>query len=118
MKRKHLFPCLFSAVMLLFVLFLVWYIPSFSQRSFLLRDAQQSLETNQGRERKQQHEYDMVHDEIPTIQAELDQILPVTEAAGLELETLRAEKKKLKKEKKDLEKQLSNDPVKEDKDDE
>ena len=107
MNQRRFFPAFFTVVMLVFVLFLVWYIPSVSQRSFLLRDAQQSLETNQGRERKQQYEYDKVSAEIPELRAELDQVLPETEAAQQELETLREQKKKLKKEKKELEKQLS-----------
>ena len=100
--------------MLVFVLFLVWYVPSVSTRDFLLRDTQQSLETNQGRERKQQYEYDKVSAEIPEIRAELDQVLPETEAAQQELETLREQKKKLKKEKKALEKQLSGSGDQED----
>ena len=105
--RRSGFPAFFAFVMLVFVLFLIWYIPAVSQRSFLLLDSQQSLETNQGRERKQQYEYDKVAAEIPEIRSELEQILPETEAAQQELETLRDQKKKLKKEKKELEKRLS-----------
>ena len=118
MKQPRFFPLFFTAVMLIFVLFLVWYIPAVSQRSFLLSDAQQSLETNQGRERKQQYEYDKVLSEIPVIQAELDKVLPVTEAAQQELESLRDEKKRLKKEKKELEKLLSDSADQEDSADE
>ncbi len=108
------FPAFFTVIMLVFVLFLVWYVPSVSRRDFLLRDTQLSLETNLGRERKQQYEYDKVSAEIPVIRAELDLVLPETEAAQQELETLREQKKKLKKEKKTLEKQLSGSGVEED----
>jgi septal ring factor EnvC (AmiA/AmiB activator) len=116
-QRRSVFPAFFTVVMLIFVLFLVWYIPSVSARDFLLRDTQLSLETNQGRERKQQYEYDKVAAEIPELRAELDQILPETEQAQQELETLREQKKKLKKEKKALEKQLSGSAGQEDADD-
>ena len=112
--RRSVFPAFFTIIMLVFVLFLVWYVPSVSRRDFLLRDTQQSLETNQGRERKQQYEYDKVSAEIPGIRAELDEVLPETEAAQQELETLREQKKKLKKEKKALEKQLSGSVDQED----
>ena len=112
--RRSVLPTFFTVIMLVFVLFLVWYVPSVSRRDFLLRDTQQSLETNQGRERKQQYEYDKVSAEIPGIRAELDEVLPETEAAQQELETLREQKKKLKKEKKALEKQLSGSVDQED----
>ena len=113
-RRSAFFPAFFTVIMLVFVLFLVWYVPSVSRRDFLLRDTQLSLETNLGRERKQQYEYDKVSAEIPVIRAELDQVLPETESAQQELETLREQKKKLKKEKKALEKQLSGSGVEED----
>jgi len=118
LKQSRFFPLLFTVLMLVFVLFLVWYIPAASQRTFLLLDTQQSLETNQGRERKQQYEYDKVSAEIPEIRTELEQVLPETEAAQQELETLRDQKKKLKKEKKELENQFSGSASLEGSDDE
>ena len=84
MNRKNLFPFLFSLIMLAAVLFLVWYVPAVSGRAFQLEDLQKSLETSQGRERKQQFEYDKVVSEIPEIQAELDLIQPQTDAAEKE----------------------------------
>jgi len=106
MKRKTVFPFLFSLLMLVTVLFLVWYIPAVSGLTFQLDDLQKSLETSQGRERKQQYEYDKVVSEIPEIQAELDLIRPQTEAAEQEVSELKAERKKLRNEKKELEQQL------------
>lgn len=114
MNRKNLFPFLFSLIMLAAVLFLVWYVPAVSGRAFQLEDLQKSLETSQGRERKQQFEYDKVVSEIPEIQAELDLIQPQTEAAEKEFSELKAERKKLKKEKKELEKQLGQTSGQED----
>jgi peptidoglycan hydrolase CwlO-like protein len=106
MKNKTVFTFLFSLIMLVTVLFLVWYVPAVSGLSFQLEDVRKSLETSQGRERKQQYEYDKVVSEIPEIQAELDLIKPQTEAAEQEFSELKAERKKLRSEKKELEKQL------------
>ena len=57
-RRKSFFPLLFVLVMLLCVLFISWYLPTVSTLRFSLEDRKISLETSQGRERKQQHEYD------------------------------------------------------------
>ena len=104
MKRKGSFlPVLFTVVMLVFVFFIAWYLPSSGHLRFRLEDIQKSLETSQGRERKQQHEYDEVVAAIPEIQAELDRILPLSEAAKQEVKDLKTERKKLRQEKKDLE---------------
>ena len=106
MNQRSIFPAVFAVVMLVTVLFLVWYIPAVSGLTFQLDDLQKSLETSQGRERKQQYEYDKVVSEIPEIQAELDLIRPQTEAAEQEVLELKAERKKLRNEKKELEQQL------------
>ena len=118
MKNRSAFSWFFAAVMLACVLFLVWYIPSVSTRAFRLEDLRKSLETSQGRERKQQFEYDKGVAEIPEIQAELDLIKPQTEAAEHEVASLKAERKKLRNEKKALEKQLGNASAQEDSADE
>ena len=114
MNQRSIFPAVFAVVMLVTVLFLVWYIPAVSGLTFQLDDLQKSLETSQGRERKQQFEYDKVVSEIPEIQAELDLIQPQTDAAEKEFSELKAERKKLKKEKKELEKQLGQTSGQED----
>ncbi len=103
MKKKSAFPVLFSAIMLIFVLFIVWYLPSVSQRRFQLEDIRKSLETSRGRERKQQSEYDETVALIPEIEAELERVLPLTEAAKAEVKALKKERKELRKEKKELE---------------
>ena len=106
MKQRSVFPAFFAVAMLVVVLFLVWYVPAVSQRRFQLQDIQRSLETSQGRERKQQYEYDKVVSEIPEIQAELDLIRPQTEAAEQEVADLKTRRKELRSVKKELEKQL------------
>ena len=106
MKKQHaFFPIFFTLVMLICVLFIVWYIPAVSERRFLVQDVQKSLETSQGRERKQQHEYDETVSAIPAVQAELDRILPLTEAALQEVQSLKSERKQLREQKKLLETQ-------------
>ena len=68
-----------------------------------------SLETSQGRERKQQHEYDETVAAIPETEAELEQILPLCEEAKEEVKALKEERKTLRKEKKELESSESSE---------
>ena len=103
MKRRSFIPVLVSVVMLICVFFLVWYLPSVGMRRFKLEDVQKSLETSQGRERKQQHEYDETVAAIPETEAELERILPLSEAAREEVRQLKKERKQLRQEKKELE---------------
>ena len=102
-KRSSLLPVLFSIVMIVFVLFIIWFLPSVSNRRFLLDDIRKSLETSRGRERKQQYEYDETVAAIPEAEAELDRLTPLTEAAEAEVKELKKERKKLRNEIKDLE---------------
>ena len=102
-RRKSFFPLLFVLVMLLCVLFISWYLPTVSTLRFSLEDRKISLETSQGRERKQQHEYDETVAAIPETEAELERILPLSEAAREEVRQLKKERKQLRQEKKELE---------------
>ena len=103
MKTVRSFAVLFSIIMLLFVLFIVWYVPAIGQMRFQLDDIGKSLETSRGRERKQQHEYDEVVASIPEVQAELDNILPLSTSAAEEVKKLKEERKQLRETKKELE---------------
>ena len=102
MNRKSILPVLFSVVMLIFVFFLCWYLPAVGQRRFLLNEIQEELKTSQGRERKQQYEYDETVAAIPEAEAELERVLPLSEAAQQEVRELKQERKKLREEKKKL----------------
>ena len=102
------FPLCFTAVMLLCVVFLIWYIPAVSGMRFQLDDIEKSIETSRGRERKQQHEYDQVVAEIPEVQSELDLLSPQVKAAEAEMDSLKAERNKLRKEKRELLEQLDS----------
>ena len=77
MKKTSILAVTFTFVMLICVLFVIWYLPSVSQRRFQLEDIQKSLETSLGRERKQQSEYDETVSSIPVVEAELEQVLPL-----------------------------------------
>ena len=103
MKEKSVLPVLFAVVMLVFVLFLVWYIPAAGQRRFQLEDTRKSIETSLGRERKQQHEYDETVAAIPETAAELNRVTPLAEATKEEVKALKKERKELRNEKKVLE---------------
>ncbi len=102
MKHKTFLPGLFAVVMLICVLFLAWYLPVIGRRQFLLDDARESLKTSQGRERKQQYEYDETVAAIPETEAELERIIPLSEAAKQEVKALKKERKELRAEKKRL----------------
>lgn len=96
-------PALFAAIMLIFVLFAVWYLPTAALQRATLTDLDLSLETSYGRERKQQAEYDEVVAELPEVRTRLEALLPESEAAEQAKEELKARKKELKAEKKELE---------------
>jgi len=103
MKKGSAYAVFFTLIMLICVLFIVWYLPAVSQRRFQLEDTQKSLETSLGRERKQQSEYDETVATLPEVEAELERVLPLTEAAKEEVKSLKKERKALRKEKKELE---------------
>ena len=103
MRKKPILPVLFTVIMLVCVLFVIWYIPSVSTRRFQLEDVQKSLETSRGRERKQQAEYEETVAALPEAEAELESLKPQMEAAQEEVKNLKAERKKLREEKKELE---------------
>ena len=110
MKKDSILAVTFTFVMLICVVFIVWYLPAVSQRHFQLDDIQKSLETSLGRERKQQSEYDETVSSIPLVEAELEQVLPQTEAAKIEVKALKKERKALRNKKKELENAVSSDP--------
>ena len=112
MKRKSFLPVLFSLLMLICVLFIVWYLPSVGNLRFRLEDVQKSLETSQGRERKQQHEYDEAVSALAEAKEELEMIRPQAEAAAETKKVLKEERKALKQEKKDLEETTSGEDAK------
>ena len=111
---KKPFPVIFVLVMILCVCFIAWYLPSVASLRFRLEDTAKSLETSYGRERKQQHEYDETVAEIPIVQAELESIRPLTDAALQEVSDLKAQRKQLREKKKELEKGLDSSAGKED----
>lgn len=94
---------LFIGVMLLFCAFLTAFVLLRGSLSFQLADLALSLETSQGRERKQQYEYDQVQTELPLTRAELEETQPLADAAAEKVSQLKAERKRLRAEKKELE---------------
>ena len=102
-KSGRILAVSFAALMIVFVSFMVWYLPSAASLRSQLVDIENSLETSRGRERKQSYEYDRVTEKIPLVRAELEEFLPLLREAEDRVSALKAEKKDLKGKKKDLE---------------
>ena len=92
----------FILVMLLFSIALSACVLLRARLDFQLEDLQRSLETSQGRERKQQAEYDEVSARLPLARAELAEAQPRAEEAAAEVAGLKEERKALRAEKKAL----------------
>lgn len=101
------FAAFFSVCMLLFCLLLFAWVPLKFFLDFRLSEARLSLETSQGRERKQQYEYDQVCADLPLTRSELETVQPLADAASLEVSELKALRKELRAEKKRLESLLA-----------
>lgn len=93
----------FVLVMLCFSLGLAVWTVLRASLDFQLDDLTRSLETSQGRERKQQAEYDEVVRQLPLTRAELAETEPLAEKAKEKVSELKAERKRLRAEKKKLE---------------
>ena len=91
---------LFAVLMLGFCLLLFVWVPLKSILDFRLSEARLSLETSQGRERKQQYEYDEVVAALPEARAQLTELQPRSDAAAQDVADLKALRKELRAEKK------------------
>ena len=101
-KSESAFKVLFALIMFFCVLFLVWYIPAVHALTFRINDVRISLEMSQGRERKQQNEYDEAAASILETETELARLTPLCDTVREEVQALKEEKKRLKEEKKSL----------------
>ena len=75
---------------------------------FRLSEAAMDLETSQGRERKQDFEYNQVVEAIPLTRQELDEAQPRADSLLQEVTDLKASRKELRAEKKRLEELLEH----------
>ena len=107
MKSRSAQGTLIILILFLCVLFLAAWLPLNALQSARLADARLSLETSQGRERKQQHEYDQVLEDLPKARQELAELQPRTDEAVQLVADLKAERKSLRETKKELEARLS-----------
>ena len=96
----------FVAGMLAMAALLAWYAPAQYQLRFQLKDTALSLDTSRQREAKQQFEYDAAAQALPLTQAELEETLPLAEAAKAREQALRDERKALRTEASGLTEQL------------
>ena len=107
MKQSRWFLCLFAVLMGFCTLVLIWQVPASSSMAFRLSEAQLSLETAQGRERKQQAEYDRAVQDIQAAKEQLEAIMPQHEEVQAARDAQVAERKELKAKKEELLKQLA-----------
>ncbi len=96
MKKNERFPMFFSLVMLLCVLAWIVYIPLSSLWQNRLNDLILSLETSEGRERKQEHEYEEVCTELPQAEQQLAELQPMADEALDTVTVLKARRKELR----------------------
>lgn len=96
----------FVAGMLALAALLAWYAPVQYQLRFQLEDIALSLDTSRQREAKQQYEYDAAAQALPQARAELEETLPLTQAAQAREQALRDERKSLRTQSADLADQL------------
>ena len=96
----------FVAGMLALAALLAWYAPVQYQLRFQLEDIALSLDTSRQREAKQQYEYDAAAQALPQARAELEETLPLTQAAQAREQALRDERKALRTQSADLADQL------------
>lgn len=111
-QQKTIFPVLFVLIMLLCVLFIAWYLPAVNSLRFSLSDQQISLETSQGRERKQQHEYDEAVSALAEAREELKRVRPLADEAAEAKKAMKEERKNLRQEKKELEEKQTGEASK------
>ena len=107
MKQSRWFLCLFAVLMGVCTLILIWQVPASSSMAFRLSEAQLSLETAQGRERKQQAEYDRAVQDIQAAKEQLEAITPQHEEVQAARDAQVTERKELKARKEELLKLLA-----------
>ena len=107
MKQSRWFLCIFAALMGVCTLIFIWQVPASSSMAFRLSEAQLSLETAQGRERKQQAEYDRAVQDIQAAKEQLEAITPQHEEVQAARDAQVAERKELKARKEELLKLLA-----------
>ena len=107
MPRRSPLIWFFTCIMLVFVCFMIWYLPAVSSRRFEIADAQLSLDTSRGRERKQQYEYEKAVAGFDPVREELEKIRPQADAASEKVDELKKLRKELRNQKKELEARIN-----------
>ena len=100
------FRGLFVAVMLVVCVLLAGFSVDQVRLRARIDDVTLSLETSRGREARQNHEYDEAVAALPLVQAELERVAPLAEAAKAEEQRLRQERKELRAEIASLQEQI------------
>ena len=102
-KRMPLFSVCCVLFLFVFAAFMAWYLPSSASIASKITETREKLETSRGREGKQQDEYDRAAEELPLVQAELQEKLPLAEEAEAAVRALKDRRNELRAEKEALE---------------
>ena len=102
------FTVFFVIIMMISCLWLIVWVPLNAYLDFRLSEAAMDLETSQGRERKQDFEYNQVVEAIPLTRQELDEAQPRADSLLQEVTDLKASIKELRAENKRLEELLEH----------
>ena len=106
MKLPRSILYLFVIIMGICTLIFIWQVPESSSMSYKLSEARLSLETAQGRERKQQAEYDKALQSIEEARVQLEAITPQHDEVVAAKEAQVAERKELKTRREELKAQI------------
>ena len=106
-KRMSVFTSISVVFLFVFAAFLAWYIPSQASVLTGIEETKRSLETSRGRENKQQDEYDKAVQELPLIQAELQEKKPLAQQSEAVVSDLKTRRNEPRHEKEELEQKLS-----------
>lgn len=107
MKQPRWILYLFAVLMGICTLILIWQVPASSSMSFKLSEAQLSLETARGRERKQQSEYDRALEDIQAAKELLEALTAPHEEALAARDAQVSERKELKARRDQLKEQIA-----------
>ena len=96
MKLPRSVLYIFVILMGICTLILIWQVPASTSMEFSISEARLSLETAQGRERKQQSEYDRTLENIQAAKEQLEALTPQHEEVLAARDAQVAERKELK----------------------
>ncbi len=108
MKLPRSVLYIFVILMGICTLILIWQVPASTSMEFSISEARLSLETAQGRERKQQSEYDRTLENIQAAKEQLEALTPQHEEVLAARDAQVADRKELQARKEELQAQIAS----------